>query len=58
MRCQHHSKNCTECDEYLVSCNKCEHIDSEGYCNNSDCRFYEELVEDLAVCCALFMSKN
>jgi hypothetical protein len=59
MRCQHHSNRpCIECDEHLFACNDCEHIDSEGDCNNSSSQKYGECVDNIAICCGLFEKRK
>lgn len=55
MRCQHHSnKLCNDCDEFLISCNDCEHLDGDGDCYNSESENYCECMQDIAICCNLF----
>jgi len=55
MRCQYNSnKPCNECDKFLVSCNKCQYINSDGDCDNSDSRHYGECMDGVVVCCGLF----
>ena len=59
MRCQHHSdRPCNECDEHLVECNDCEHLDCDGDCYNSESERYCDFMEGLVVCCGLFEKRK
>jgi hypothetical protein len=59
MRCQYHSnKPCNDCDKHLVICRYCNHIDSEGDCDNSDSKYYGECMDGVTVCCCLYKEKE
>ena len=43
-----------EQEQYDVCCNECKHIDNEGDCDKSDCRFYGDCVDGTVRYCTLF----
>lgn len=43
-----------ECESMFVSCDECECIDSEGYCDNKNGGSFLDFVDGLAVCCKQF----
>lgn len=59
MKCEYdRTKECTECEEYTVSCDACEFIDQEGDCDNSDSPKYCRFMDGLSLCCSLFKKKS
>lgn len=59
-RCKYKDKECDEtdeCEKLFVSCDECEHIDSEGYCDNKDGTCFPNFVDGLSVCCKKFIGK-
>ena len=57
MRCNHHSRQCIECDECLVSCNECSKNEG-GECDEVESRYYGDCVDGLAVCCLFFEQRG
>lgn len=58
IKCEYYAdRECIEtndCDSMFVSCDKCEYIDSEGYCDNKNGSRFPKFVDGLAVCCRQF----
>lgn len=60
-RCAYKDSECVEtddCDSLFVSCDDCEFIDTEGYCDNKRGSRYPNFVDGLAVCCKCFLYKK
>lgn len=62
MKCEYDiNKICEEskeCQARFVACDKCEFIDQEGDCDNSDSPNRFRFMDGLSTCCSLFKKKS